>query len=480
MAVVYYLLLKLGAQREGFGVKRQRQSGAVYGGVVLLSMGVAFATGATLRQKPTAKPIQPVRVAEVGESGSAAHLAPNQGGSSTDLSTFDEVYRRVESEFTDPLPSDTKLAQGAIGAMVASLEDPHSYFLNPAQRQLLDNEGKGTFSGIGAGLYLRATKTEGYTDYKIVVVSPLPGSPAAKAGLKPGDVITRIDGKWVLGFNPLMQYIKVVERWQTKAATDDELEKSRQATQTKITTGISYAPALIALRGDTTIKQLAGKKSYTLTVQRAGVATPLTVTVTPGVTKVSPVESKLLSPSAGYLKIAAFTDSAPDAVKTALAGFPKSAGIVVDLRGNPGGTFGSAQKIAGMLAGAGPLTVELGAAGKKTPLASVGAAEGMHRLTVLIDKGTGSTAEAVAQGLTERGATLAGTTSFGDGVAQTLYKLDDGSGFTLTTGKLISPRGVAWSNAGLIPKVAIAPGTPEEQVLQRAAATLSTPVAESK
>jgi carboxyl-terminal processing protease len=444
-------------------------------------MGVAFATGATLRHKPTAKPVEPVRVAEAGESGSAARLASNQGGSSTDLSTFEEVYRRVENEFTDPLPSDTKLSQGAIGAMVASLEDPHSYFLNPAQRQLLDNEGKGTFSGIGAGLYLRATKTEGYTDYKIVVVSPLPGSPAAKAGLKPGDTITRIDGKWVLGFNPLMQYIKVVEKWQAKAATDDELEKSRQATQTKITTGISYAPALIALRGDTNVKQLAGKKSYTLTVQRAGVATPLTVTVTPGVTQVTPVESKTLSPSAGYLKVAAFTDSAPDAVKAALAGFPKNAGIVLDLRGNPGGTFGSAQKIAGMLVGAGPLTVELGAAGKKTPLSAVGAAEGgTHKLTVLIDKGTGSTAEAVAQGLVERGATLAGSTSFGDGVAQTLYKLDDGSGFTLTTGKLASPKGVAWSNAGLIPKVAIAPGTPEEQVLQRAAATLSTPVAESK
>jgi len=82
--------------------------------------------------------------------------------------------------------------------------------------------------------------------------------------------------------------------------------------------------------------------------------------------------------------------------------------------------------------------------------------------------------------LAERGATLAGSATFGDGVAQTLYKLDDGSGFTLTTGKLISPKGVAWTGTGLTPKVAIAPGTPEDQVLARAAATLATPVAEGK
>jgi carboxyl-terminal processing protease len=445
-------------------------------------MGVAFAGGAVLKKSGAApaKPIAPVRVAEATEGVSSVHLTAPAGEASENLATFEEVYRRVENEYTDALPSDTKLSQGAVSAMVASLEDPHSYFLNPAQRQLIDSEGKGKFSGIGAGLYLRAQKTEGYTDFKIVVVAPLPGSPAAKAGLKPGDVITRIDGKWVLGYNPLVQYIKVVERWQNKAATDDELEKVRQATQTKITTGIPFAPAQLALRGDGTVKQLAGKTSYTLTVQRVGVATPVTVTVTPGTTEVQPVESKTLPGGANLIKIAAFTDSAPDAVKAALDKLPKTAGIVLDLRGNPGGTFPSAQKIVGMLAGAGPLVNEIGAGGKKTVIAASGTAAGTRRITVLVDKGTGSTAEAVAQALVERGATLTGAGTFGDGIAQTLYKLDDGSGFTLTTGKLVSPKGVAWAGVGLTPKVAIAPGTPEEQVLVRAAATLATPVAESK
>lgn len=463
-------------------MKRKQQSGALYGAGVFLAMGVAFAGGAMLKKSgtPKAKPLTPVRVAEASEGPSSVHLTAPAGESSESLATFEEVYRRVENEFTDPLPSDTKLSQGAVSAMVASLEDPHSYFLNPAQRQLIDNEGKGKFSGIGAGLFLRAQKTEGYTDFKIVVVAPLPGSPAAKAGLKPGDVITRIDGKYVLGYNPLVQYIKVVERWQNKAVTDEELEKSRLATQTKITTGIPFAAAQMALRGDGTVKQLAGKTSYPITVQRPGVTAPVTVTVTPGTTEVSPVESKTLPNGAAQIKVAAFTDSAPAAVKAALDKLPKNAGVVLDLRGNPGGTFPAAQKITGMLVGAGPLVNEVRAGGKKTPIASTGAALGTRKITVLVDKGTGSTAEAVAQGLAERGATLTGTSTFGDGVAQTLYKLEDGSGFTLTTGKLISPKGVAWTGVGLTPKVAIAPGTPEDQVLARAAATLATPVAEGK
>ncbi|MGC4043624.1 MAG: S41 family peptidase [Armatimonas sp.] len=463
-------------------MKRKRQSGALYGAGVFLAMGTAFAGGAMLKKSgtPQAKPIQPVRVAEASEGASSVHLTAPAGEASESLSTFEEVYRRVENEFTDALPSDTKLSQGAVSAMVASLEDPHSYFLNPAQRLLIDNEGKGKFAGIGAGLFLRAQKTEGYTDFKIVIVAPLPGSPAAKAGLKPGDVITRIDNKYVLGYNPLIQYIKVVEKWQAKAVTDEELEKSRQATQTKITTGIPFAAAQMALRGDATVKQLAGKTSYPVTVQRPGVANPITVTITPGTTEVSPVSTKSLSGGAVQIKVAAFTDSAPSAVKEALDKAPKGAGVVLDLRGNPGGTFPAAQKIAGMLVGAGPLVNEVRAGGKKTSIPATGTALGTRKVTVLVDKGTGSTAEAVAQGLSERGATLAGTATFGDGVAQTLYKLDDGSGFTLTTGKLMSPKGIAWTGTGLTPKVAIAPGTPEDQVLARAVATLATPVAEGK
>jgi hypothetical protein len=156
-AVVYYLL-PYRAHKRGNRVIRKRQSGALYGAGVFLAMGVAFAGGAVLKKSGAApaKPIAPVRVAEATEGVSSVHLTAPAGEASENLATFEEVYRRVENEYTDALPSDTKLSQGAVSAMVASLEDPHSYFLNPAQRQLIDSEGKGKFSGIGAGLYLRA------------------------------------------------------------------------------------------------------------------------------------------------------------------------------------------------------------------------------------------------------------------------------------------------------------------------------------
>lgn len=438
----------------------------------------AFAVGGQLQKRAiAARPLSPIRVAEASEPGATVRLPSSAASGELDGGTFDDVYRLVQRNFTDPLPTDTKLSLGAARAMVGSLEDPNSYFLTPAQRQILDDENKGKFAGIGASLFLRPVKKEGYTDYKIVVVAPLPGSPAEKAGLKPGDVITRVDGKYVLGYNPMVLYIKVAERFENKAATEDELENIRKSTETKLTTGIGFAPVQLALRGDRSVKSLADKKTLKLTVERAGSAQPVTFEVTPGETQVGPVTSKTLPDGSGYLKVALFTDGSASEAQSALESLPKDKGIVLDLRGNPGGTFSSAQKVVGLLAGPGPFAVEIGGKGKKTTLAS-GPGKKALRLSVLVDKGTGSTAEAVAQTLAERaGATLLGEKTFGDAIVQTVYSLGDGSGFTLRTGKLVSPQGVNWAWIGLTPKIALAPGTPEEKILAKASEALHTPVA---
>ena len=253
-------------------------------------MAGAFAVGSQLQRRSfAARPIPPVRVAEASEIGATVPFPAGKAQGDADAGTFDAVYDLVKRTYTDELPTDTKLSLGAVRAMVASLEDPNSYFLTAAQRKLFDAENAGKFGGIGAGLFIRPVKNEGYTDFKIVVVAPLPGSPAEKAGLKPGDVITRVEGKYILGYNPMMLYIKVAERFENKAATEDELENARKATETKLTTGIGFAPVQLALRGDATLKSLAGKKSYKLTVERAGAAQPITVEVEPGVTVVKPV-----------------------------------------------------------------------------------------------------------------------------------------------------------------------------------------------
>lgn len=461
-------------------MKRRRGRSLVSGTALVLATGAAFFAGSHLRHKESQpRAIQPVRVVQAEERGALTASASRPGGAPAPdvggLDTFDTVYQLVKRHYADPLPSDTKLARGAVKAMIGRLEDPNSYFLEPAQRTLLETESEGRFEGIGAALFVEPQKKEGYTDHKIVVVAPLGGSPAEKAGLKPGDIITRIDGKWVLGYNPLVTFTKVYERWQGREVTDEELEKARDAARTRIESGVSLLPAQMLLRGDKSVKALASKPRHTLTIERPGAKAPLTIEVETGTTRVSPVSHRLLEGGALYLRIALFTDAAVEAVKGALATLPAgAAGIVLDLRGNPGGAFESAQKIAGLLAGAGPFATEVGPK-SKPPVKLLSAAGNAPKvpITVLIDRGTASTAEALAIALAERGvASLAGEKSFGDALVVGLFPLDDGSGFTLTTGKLVSPKGIAWAGAGLTPDVPIAAGTPEEQILSRAVAAL--------
>lgn len=450
------------------------------GSAVTVAMGLAFSAGAALRHSgPQTKPLQPtLRGAQVAETEHTSLPASlGVGETQGNASIFETVYGVVKENYVDKLPSDTKLAHGAVRAMIASLEDPNSYVVEPEQRQLLEAEAAGKLGGIGAALTVVGKKQEGYTDYKLTVVSALPDSPAEKAGLKSGDTVVRIDGRWVMGYNPIIAYNRVLDRWQDHDATDEEVEKARLATREKITAGVSYHDAELLLRGVKSgfkavgAKAIAAKTSYKVTVERAG--QPVTVEVTPATTEVATASGRTLSGGAGYLKIPYFADKTADAVRAALAGLP-AGGLVLDLRGNPGGSLESGQAVVGLLAGAGAFGVEQGPRGKKNPLVSKGDALRKGPLTVLIDHGTASVAEAVAACLSERaGATLVGQKTFGDAGVQALYTLDDGSGFTLTVGSLTSPRETRWAGVGLTPKIALAPGTPEDQILARAVAALS-------
>lgn len=492
-------------------------------GIVGLATGAAFAAGSHLRERfsdhltgrsglSARTRLAQIEVAGGGAlgAGGGAHFvvgAPPRGasggaaGADEDdekfmdaVSLFQEVYAQVKDNYVDKLPGQTKMAQGAVKGMVAELNDPHCRFLEPAERTAFENEAKGTYAGIGAALRVVGSKRDGYTEHRITVVAPLAGSPAEKAGLRNGDVITSVDKKYVLtAADPLGDVSRVLKRIELGEATEDEVEKAQKDYESavkRISTGTTLGQAMKKLIQGTNEKR-------TLIVQRPGVKAPLTIEMTTATTSVPAPSVKTLAGGATYLRVAALTSGTAGALREALANAaPGRGGLVLDLRNNPGGPLSAAQAAAGVLlkqasrngvANTAHLLTLVGPRNKRVALSAAGgggpalrtAAASSGRsstrpIVVLVNKGTAGEAEALAVALRDKGvATLMGGQTFGDALVQTLFPLADGSGFLLTTGKLLGATGTDWQKAGgLSPTVSVAANTPEDQVLSKAAAYL--------
>ena len=413
---------------------------------------------------------------EAGEQGADGDPSDDMVGDGPGA-TFENVYRLVKARYVDPLPSDSKMAHGAAAAMIASLQDPDSRFMEAPEIAELGSEANGTYHGIGAALavkrigHAKTADLPAYTEYRLAVIAPVPGSPAEKAGLLPGDVITAVNGQWVYNDKFVYDQTKALKALQDDAPA---FNKTVTALQKKIDDSVSLNEAQTKLDDP-------AAKTISLSVSRVGAPQPLAMTLdTSSPTTVSPIISRSLPGGIGYIRIVQFTPGAEKDFADVLAGFgTDSKGLILDLRDTLGGLRAQPEvgaAIAAKLTSA-PALGYIETKGKKVqPIALTANAPITCPLAVLVNGGTDNTAELLAAALQSGGAKLVGSKTFGDAGDVKLITLRDGSGFTMTVGKLMTVSRAQFGGIGIKPDVPVS-NTAGDEPLNRAISLLSGRVA---
>jgi carboxyl-terminal processing protease len=347
--------------------------------------------------------------ADAGVAGTAANA--NSHDTYQELALFGEVFTRVRADYVDKV-KDNKLIGSAINGMLTSL-DPHSNYLDRKDFSDMKVQTRGEFGGLG----IEVSMEKGV----VKVVSPIDDTPAAKAGLKPGDLITQIDGKPVQGMT-----------------LPQAVEKMRGPVDSQIT----------------------------LTIDRKG-QKPFDVTLTRATIKVKPVTAKLEKDHIGYIRITSFneqTDTGLDAAMKKLRqkSGNKLDGLVLDLRNNPGGLLDQAVAVANAFLDKGEIVSLRGRQADDAqrydarPGADI---SGGLPMVVLINGGSASASEIVAGALQDQHrAVLLGTRSFGKGSVQTIIPLPGNGAMRLTTARYYTPSGRSIQAEGIEPDIVVPAG----------------------
>lgn len=425
----------------------------------LVFIGLAFTTGAWLRKQialmPLATAMPEAQVTSLQEyppkQSPTMAQAPDNNTSPVTMDLmqlFYSVFKYVEKQHADYSPELAKpMAYSAVRAMLQSLNDPQTRFLEPQEAKLLQESWQGTYHGIGTALTVVRKVVNDVERRELTVIAPLPGSPAEKAGLQPGDVITEIDGRWVIAYDPFKQV-------QRSGVRGNELVKAMEEARKRVVAGLDLRKATNALNNK-------DQPPVTLTVRRGN--TTLKAKVTPGVLTIEPLTYRLMPGELGYVRIVQFNAQTPDKLKQALAGLGNNLkGLVVDLRNNPGGSLGSASQVAALLVKSPALALietRSGDSKRREPVTIKASPRLKAPMVVLVNRGTANVAEVLAVTLRDKaGAKLVGERTFGDGLVQTFVPLPDGSAMTITTGKFITLNGGDFHQKGVYPTVSAPAG----------------------
>lgn len=373
---------------------------------------------------------------------------------SVDFSLFWIVWDRVNTYFIDKNAIDPqKMVYGAISGMVASLGDPYTVFLPPDQNKEAKDDLGGKFEGIGAQLGISADK-------KVIVVAPLKGAPAEKAGLKPGDIIVKVDGQDASSWT-LPQAVAKIRGPKGSTVVLTVLHKNAAKT-----VDISVARDTINVSSvDWEIKYAQCNTTSQCKIIE---------------TDCSDCQQII------YLKLSQFGDNttdewnkAVDAIEAKLqSSGNKIKGLVFDLRNNPGGYLSGSVFIASEFLKDGTVVMQDSVSGGRQTYS----VDRKGRLTdipmvVLVNKGSASASEIVAGALQVRGrAKVVGETTFGKGSVQEAQDLPGGAGIHITTAKWLLPSGKWINGSGIEPDVKIQndDNKPDEDIqLEKAIETLS-------
>lgn len=346
---------------------------------------------------------------EAEEAAEAVAEPVKDTASLEEIRRFVSVFRAVQEGYVDPI-DDATLMRAAIRGLLLDL-DPHSAYLDADQSRELSEAASGAYAGLGLEVIQQPDRT-------LLVIAPIDDTPAARAGIRSGDIITAIDG--------------------TPIETD----------------GVDAA--IESMRGP------VGSQTR-LTVMRESAREPLQFTLTRETIRVSSVRTRMLEPGYAYLRISTFQANTALDLERKLKdtikhnGAPLK-GLVLDLRSNPGGLLNTAIEAADAFLDEGVIVSTRGrlAHSRSEVSAHKGDLLNGAPIAILVDGGTASAAEVLAGALRDHHRALVlGSPTFGKGSVQTVLPLDNGDSIKVTTARYYTPNGTSIQATGIVPDVTL-------------------------